>query len=117
MDDPRWLRIITVGLVLAILAVVYFLLTGGFSVSKPKQAQTQTTQTTKVVESPKPSATIIPVATAKPAQTASSSASTQVGRAQGNVQTLPSTGFPAGLAVVFSASAIVSGLSLRKFPK
>lgn len=113
MDDPRWLRVITVGLILAILAAAYFLLTGGFSVSKTKKVQTQTTQ---VIQSPKPAA--IPIVTMRPQQTATPSAYARVAnRTQLNTQTLPRTGFPAGIAVVFSVSAIISGLSLRKFPR
>ncbi len=116
MDDPRWLRVITVGLILAILAAVYFLLTGGLSLSKTKKVQTQT-QTTQVVESAKPTA--IPLATTKPTQTATPSAYNTISkRAQANTQTqtLPNTGFPVGLAALVSASAMISGLSLRKFP-
>lgn len=120
MDDPRVLRIITVGLVLAALAVVYFLFTGGFSLGKPRVNQSQTN---KVTQSPTPTPTATPGATPSvagqtlPSPTPSSAYNALANRAQGNVQTLPRTGFPAGLAVVFSASAIVSGFSLRKFPK
>lgn len=104
MDDPRILRVITVGLVLASLAVGYFLLTGGLSPKKPK------TQST-----PTPAA--LPVATIQPQQTATPSAYSRIAeRSQEGVQTLPNTGFSVGLAVIFSVSAIVSGLSLRKFP-
>lgn len=94
MDDPRVLRILTIGLVLASLAVGYFLLTGGLGV-KSKKVQTQTTQLEEVVESPAPEQTVT----------------------QSNVQVLPSTGFPVGLAIIFSVSAIVSGWGLRQFPK
>lgn len=122
MEDPRWLKIVTVGLILAILAVVYFLLTGGFAVSKAKktqtQVQTQTTQTSNIVVSPTPFATPTAGSSTKTKQSKTPSAySTISNRTQTNVQTLPSTGFPAGLSVVFSISAIISGLSLRKFPK
>ena len=41
MDDPIWLRVITVGLVLAALAVGYFLLTGRFSSNKVVKPNTQ----------------------------------------------------------------------------
>ena len=121
MDDPRILRVITVGLILAILAVVYFMLTGGFAVSKSKTAQNQTNQVNRVVESPKPTsiaAVTNPQQTPiKSEQAATPSANSTPSNKSHNVQTLPRTGFPVGLAVVFSASAVVSGLSLRKFPK
>lgn len=118
MDDPRWLRIIVVGLVLAILAVVYFLLTGGLGISKPK-VQTQGNQTNKiVVVSPSPSAIPIVTMPPQPQKTATPSAYSQIAsRTQAGTQTLPRTGFPVGLAVIFSASAVISGLALRKFPK
>src|SRR5258708_3956019 len=122
MDDPKSLRIVAVGLILAALAVGYFLLTGGFAVTKSKKAQTQNTQIAGVVSSPTPSSygTVTPNPTTQ-AQDATSSASAYSrilsrNQAQGNVQTLPATGFPAGLAVVFSIGTIVSGWSLRKYP-
>lgn len=106
MDDPRVLRIVTVGLILAALAVVYFLFTGGFSVSKSKVSQT-----------PTPSAVLGQNTQPTPTPSPVSAYNTIANRSQGNVQTLPKTGFPVEMAVVFSISAIVSGLSLRKFPK
>lgn len=118
MDDPRVLRIITVGLVLAVLAVAYFLLTGGFS---SRSKTTQTTQTTQVkgMASSSPAAVsgTATQASPTPSPTPQSAYSRIVDRNQADVTTLPKTGFPAGLAVVFSASAVISGLSLRKFPK
>lgn len=111
MDDPRWLRMVTVGLVLAVIAVIYFLFTGGFSVSKTQRDQSQADQ---AVQSPIPVATFTP--TASPAATPSAYQRIAE-RTQGGVQTLPNTGFPVGLAIILSASAIISGLSLRRFPK
>lgn len=114
MDDPRWLRLITIGLILAALAVGYFLLTGRFS----------STSTTKTQPSPTPSvlgqdlqaaSTSNPAST--PAPTPASAYNRIVSRTQGGATTLPKTGFPLGLAVVFSISAIISGFGLRKFPK
>ena len=120
MDDPRWLRLITIGLVLAALAVGYFLLAGGFSVGKSKIAQTSgTQQINKLQQSPLPKPNTIPLpatASASDHQNASSAYTRIVNRTQATTQTLPKTGFPIGLAVIFSASAVVSGLGLRKFP-
>lgn len=114
MDDPRVLRILTVGLVLAALAVGYFLLTGGFAVSKAKKVQTQNTQIAGVTS---PAPTDVPVASAQPSPATPQSAYSRiVERNQSNVKTLPATGFPAGLAVVFSVGTIISGWSLRKYP-
>ncbi len=124
MEDPRWLRLVTVGLVLAALAVGYFLLTGRFSSSnqaKPNKA---------VINQVNP--TPIPVAsettmrgenTPNPTPldaglgaypTASPSAAAPYPR--GNVTTLPRTGDLQLILVIISTGIMVSGLSLRKFP-
>lgn len=113
MEDPRSLRIVTVGLILAALAVGYFLLTGGFSISKPKRVQTQNTQVAGVT-SPTPSA--VPSYVQPSPEPTQSAYSRIVARNQANVQTLPATGFPAGLVVVFSIGTMISGFSLRKYP-
>lgn len=112
MDDPRLLRIITVGLVLASLVVGYFLLTGGFRV-KPKKAQ----PVTQTVQSSTPDAVNGVSTEVSPSPSPYQSAYDRIaGRTQSNVQTLPNTGFPVELIVVFSAGALVSGWSLRKYP-
>lgn len=115
MDDPRILRIITVGLVLAALAVGYFLLTGGFSV-KSKKVQNQTNKV--AVESPTPSAVAgidyQPASTTSPAP--QSAYDRIASRSQSSVQSLPNTGFPEGIAIVFSVGTLVAGWSLRKYP-
>lgn len=131
MDDPKALRLVTIGLVLVAIAVGYLLFTGGFSVSKPKIAQNQEN---KIVQSPQPTPSVTakptsipsvpsvivqqtPKPTPTPLPTPVSAYNAVASRGQGNVQILPATGFPVGLAVIFSASAIVSGFSLRRFPK
>lgn len=122
MDDPRWLRLIIIGLVLAAFAVGYFLLTGGLAVNKSNRVANKTTQPSEAVESPSP--TVIPTASVQPSSSASPSPSASgsaysriVERNQSGAQTLPRTGFPVGLAIVFSVSAMVTGFSLRKYPK
>ena len=115
MDDPRWLRLITVGLVLAALAVGYFLLTGKFSSnSLTKQSSPSPSvlgQNAQIALTPTPTP-----ASALDRQTASSAYNRIVNRTQGGTQVLPKTGFPAGLVIVFSVSAIISGWGLRKYP-
>lgn len=115
MDDPRILRVITVGLVLAVLAVVYFLFTGGFSVSKTKtnQANNGVSSATLGVASATPAATTQP----KPSASPTSAYNTIAVRNQAGVQTLPKTGFPMEIAVVFSVYLTASGLYLRKYSK
>lgn len=112
MDDPRWLRLVTIGLVLSALAVGYFLFTGRLSPTGTRIP----TQADKAVPSPAP--TVIPGVTPSPSPTPTpaSAYSRIVERTQGGVQTLPKTGFPVELAIVFSVSAMIFGLSLRKFP-
>ena len=105
METSPWLKLITVGLVLAALAVGYFLLSGKLSSNSNTKTSVlgqnvQTTPTPVAVASPSPASAYQRIAN----------------RTQGGVSTLPKTGFPVGLAVVFSASAMISGWSLRKFP-
>lgn len=111
MENSPWLKLITIGLVLAALAVGYFLLTGRLSsnsVTRTKSSPSPSVLGQNAQSSPAPATT--------PSPSPSSAYERIVDRSQGGVQTLPKTGFPVELAVVFSISAIVSGLSLRKFP-
>ena len=105
MDDPRWLRQVTIALVLAALAVGYFLMTG--KLFSPAKTQSQTSQ--------------VATSSAQPqvlGQNTPPSAYERIAnRTQSQTQSLPATGFPAGLAVLFSISAIISGFGLRRFPK
>lgn len=108
MEDPRWLRLITIGLVLSALAVGYFLLTGRFTSTKTNKptptAQSLTAQPVQKITQASPSPRPTPTA---------SSATTKGGQP---IASLPATGFPAGLAVTFSVSAIAAGYGLRKYP-
>lgn len=117
MEDPRWLRLITVGLILAALVIGYSLLTGSFVKSKPASKVTQPS-TEVVTASPTPAVlsadTTIYSGTPNPSP--ASAYEKIVERSQGNIQTLPKTGFPIGLAITFSISGIIIGWSLRKFP-
>lgn len=113
MDDPRWLRIITIGLVLAAMAVGYFLIAGRFSGNKSTQTQALK-QAQPVYATPSP--TYSPTPLPSPSPQALGSATESDSQTKGGIQTLPKTGFPIVLIGVFSAAAIVSGWSLRKFP-
>lgn len=106
MEDPRWLRLVTVGLVLAALAVGYFLLTGRFTSDNTKKVQTQVSQT-----SPTPQPTITPVLEASP------SIPPAMAAARKNKTTLPKTGYPQALLAVISIGVMISGLGLRRFPR
>ena len=106
MQDNIWLRLITVGLVLAALAIGYFLLSGRlFSNSTRTQSPSPTSVLGQNVE-PTPT----------PSPSPSSAYAKIAERTQNQPQVLPKTGFPVVLAVVFSFSAIISGWSLRRFP-
>lgn len=123
MDDPRWLRLITVGIVLAVLAVGYYILTGAFSINKSTKTNTQVNQTAQKTPAP----TIIPsnqspLPSDKPGVlgnktgTAQSAYDKIVERTQSQVDTLPKTGFPVGIALIFSISVMTIGAGLRKYP-
>lgn len=123
MEDPRWLRLITIGLVLSTLAVGYFLLTGRFASTKINKTAS-TALPTQRAQAPSPSPTSF---SPRPSPTASgvskNSVSKQVtpstvGQTTGgqSVAILPNTGFPVVLLAVFSASAITVGWGLRKYP-
>lgn len=106
MEDPRWLRLVTVGLVLVALAIGYFLLTGRFTSDNTKKAPTQISQA-----SPIPQPTTPPVLEVSPPTPPAMAAAIK------NRTTLPKTGYPQALLAVISIGVMVSGLSLRKFPR
>ncbi len=118
MEDPRWLRLITIGLVLAALAVGYFLLSGRLASNSVKK--TQASPTSVLGQNTQPTPTAIPTVVSTPSPVPSvvpnSAYNRIVNRTQGGVQTLPSTGFPVGLFGALSAAAAVAGWGLRRFP-
>lgn len=114
MEDNIWLRLITVGLVLTALAVGYFLLSGRLTSNSANKIKSQTNQ---AVSSPTPIPTVLGQNNQVSPSSTPVSAYTRIAeRSQGNIQTLPNTGFPVFLALSFSVSAIISGWGLRKFP-
>ncbi len=115
MESNIWLRIITIGLVLSALAVGYFLLSGRITSNSASKIKSQTE---KVVASASPTVLGQDVqASPTPSSSPSSSAFEKIAeRNKSNIQTLPKTGFPIGVAAVFSLSAMISGWGLRKYP-
>lgn len=114
MDDPKWLRLITIGLVLAAVAVGYFLFTGRFSssnVSKTTQVS-QASPSASVTSSASPSVT--PTPTPVSAFNKITERTTKGGQ---SVDTLPRTGFPGSLVAVLAISTMIAGWGLRRFPK
>ncbi|MBI2039935.1 hypothetical protein HYT18_02590 [Candidatus Microgenomates bacterium] len=117
MDDPRWLRLITIGLVLAALAVGYFLISGGFSARKVSNSQVEVAQIEgSPTSSPSPSSVLGQDTFMAPSPTPASAYSRIAERTKGGVETLPKTAFPTFLLGIISASAIIAGWGLRKFP-
>lgn len=109
MGDPRWLRFITIGLILAALAVGYFLLSGKFLSGGPIK---NSAQTNKPVTDTSQSAVPTPASSPTP----TSAYARVAGRSQSDVNILPKTAFPVGFGITFSAAAIAVGWGLRKFP-
>lgn len=123
MEDTRWLRIVTIGLVLAAMAVGYFLLAQRFTGTKVSEVAVATpSPQPTLVPTSSPTPTSIPVSSTEQTtqsayRGATSSAYTRiVERTKGGVTQLPATGFPAVLTGILAVSAIIAGLGLRKFP-
>lgn len=123
MDDPKWLKLVVIGLVLAALATGYFLLSGRLTSNKAATPGTQVSKnipTATAAASPSPSVlgqatqgTPVPVSSSAPA----SAYSAIVDRNQGGVQNLPNTGSPVILVSALAVSSMLVGWGLRKFPK
>lgn len=94
---------------MAAIAVGYFLLSGRLSPSS--FTRTQASPTPSVLGQNAESSS-----TPSPSATPASAYDRIVDRTQNGTQTLPNTGFPVGLAAVFSISVMISGWGLRKFP-
>lgn len=108
MDDPRVLKIITVGLVLAAIAVGYFLWSGRFAGNTA--TKNANTNANRIVQS-SPTPTPLPVVSVTPSPTPAT-----LGAVSGNgVSALPATGSPLFLLGAISASAVTAGFYLRKF--
>lgn len=131
MEDPKWLRLITIGLILAALAIGYLLLSGRLSTKSSIQKVSQTGETTvSASSSATPSVVALEQDTkadlnagskqspppAPDRKVATSAYARIVSRTQSNVKTLPKTGFPEVLAGVVSVGIMIAGLGLRKFP-
>lgn len=104
MEDGRWLRMITAGLIIAAIVVSFFLLTGRFNGGQRNQvARISPSPTLEPLPSPSPTDGSLGVAT--------DSGTLQPG------QSLPKTGLPLVLLGAFSVAAVISGYFLRKYPE
>ena len=130
MENSRWLTILLIGLVLAGLVVGYFLLRNTFS-PKPQPQVQQATQTVQAsppkqtpsdfvlgqnVNSPAPVSNTTLNTVSQPSPTPASAFARIAQRTQAETNTLPATGFQVALLGIFSASAIIIGWKLRKYP-
>ncbi len=116
MEDQKWLRLVTVGLVLAAVAVGYFLFVGRFSSNKAVHSAVPSA-TASATPSVAPS--IKPVSATKPTPSPTSAYNKIVERTTKGGQstdTLPRTGFPVVSAVILLSSLMISGWGLRRFP-
>ncbi len=122
MEDPRILRIILFGLVLAALTIGYLIFSGKFiKPQTPTVNKTQQVQTSEAVAL-NPTFSPTPVPSPTPEGTATQSAYERImernkNQAQNKVTTLPKTGIPTTLLGLISLSAIISGWTLRKYPR
>lgn len=121
MEDPKWLRFLTIGLVLAAVAVGYFLLSGRLAPSSVRKSSPQASANVGIGVTP--STTARPSVLGQntqvspnPTPTAGNAYSRIVNRNQQNVQTLPATGFPVELTGPLLVSVMLTGWGLRRFP-
>lgn len=107
MEDARWLRLVTIGLVLAAMAVGYFLLAQRFSGTRVSDGN----KVSKSQSTPAPS-----VLGTNSGQDTKSAYQRIAERTKGGVRELPATGFPILLTGILATSAAIAGFGLRKFP-
>ena len=125
MEDPKWLRLVTVGLVLAALAVGYFLLTGRFSSNNQPKPNNQVINQVNPTPIPVVSETTMPTPTSvglgsspsvSPSVSPSASPSAAAPYPRTNVTTLPRTGYQLVILGIIAAGVMISGWGLRKYP-
>ncbi|MDO8619299.1 MAG: hypothetical protein Q7R49_05145 [Candidatus Daviesbacteria bacterium] len=104
MVEDNKLKILTAGLVLAALAIGYFIIT-----QKINNQASHIANQPSASSVPTPTPELVPLPSATPAPIPSTT--------KGGTNTLPKTGFPLTLVGVFAMSALVSGYFLRKFPE
>lgn len=113
MENPRWLRLITIGLVLAAIAVGYFLFTSRFSSNVPIKSKSEVGQ---LVPSATPSARLVSTNPSPSSISAYNRITERTTKGGQPIQSLPGTGFPVELAGVLAFSVMISGWGLRRFP-
>ncbi len=102
MNYPNWLRLIIIGLVIAVIGSGYFLLSGRFN------------KTTEIVNLPSP--TPITIAAVSPTPTPQTAANVVADKSSAqNTNSLPSTGFPLVVGGILATVSVVTGYKLRKY--
>lgn len=124
MEDPKWLRLVTIGLVIAALVVGYFLLSGRMISNKAPSISESATPSASILGQNE-QATSSPGVSSTPRSTPLSAYDRIASRnqqsqsqpqVQSQTQTLPRTGFSYLLAGIFSIGILISGWGLRRFP-
>ena len=108
MDQSKWLIISAAGLVLVLAGLAYFLVIGRFS-SKNNPVPVKTGSVN--VASPSPD-TLGLAASPSP-----NAYQVLADKTSPKTQSLPNTGFPGALLLVFSSSAVAVGFGLKKFSR
>ncbi|MCR4305922.1 MAG: hypothetical protein NUV73_02460 [Candidatus Daviesbacteria bacterium] len=123
MDDPKWLKLVVIGLVLAALATGYFLLSGrltsnqaakpGSQVSKGVPVASPVASSSPAVLGQNAQGSPVPVSSSVPV----SAYSALVNRNGGGVENLPNTGSPVILISALAVSTMLVGWGLRRYPR
>lgn len=123
LEGDNRLKLIIAGLVLAAVAVVYLIFSQRFSANYQNKGETGNVPVAQMQPTVTPTPSVVtptPSPTPTPPPTGGSvGPTTKGGQPLPNtgVSSLPATGFPAGLTVVFSVSATTIGWFLRKYPR
>ncbi len=118
MEDQRWLRFVTIGLVLAAVAVGYLLVSQRFAGTKVADSNSGVLSTS-ASSTPKPIIAIttpVPVASAPSVPASQSAYQAVANRTKDGTQTLPSTGFPIFLVGIISIGILSVGWGLKQYP-
>ena len=110
MDQPKWLKLAALGLLIVILGLTYFVVVGRFSSKKEVVSKPSTiSQGSVSTASPTPSAT--------PSTSPNAFQKLSDQQVANNTQNLPNTGFAEDLFIFVTAVLILSGITLRKYSR
>lgn len=110
MEQPKWLKLSALGLLIVILGLTYFVVVGKFS-AKREASKSKVIQGSVTVASPTPSTS------AKPSTSPNAYQKLTDKQAVGNAKNLPNTGFAEDAFIFFTAVLILSGMILKKYSR